>query len=322
MTGKALINWLLQGEPWVAYRTRLDILREKADSLTVQDAYVDLLAHEKIQILLGELETWPGTSLKSHKKAGHALHKLVFLADLGLHRGEPAVDKIMEKVLANTSPEGPIQILVNLPKRFGGSGKDELSWMLCDAGSTLYAAAKMGWKEDPRVAQAAAYLASLVREEGGWPCAAAAELGSFRGPGKKADPCPYANLLMVKSLLQFGNAYQMQVQKGVDVLLDLWEKRRQLKPFLFAMGSGFEKLKAPLVWYDILHVLEALSAFPPARKTAAVQEMLSIVSAKADAAGRFKPESIWMDWRGWDFGQKREPSRWLSFLVERILRRF
>jgi hypothetical protein len=31
---------------------------------------------------------------------------------------------------------------------------------------------------------------------------------------------------------------------------------------MFAMGSDFAKLRAPLVWYDILHVTETLTRFP------------------------------------------------------------
>jgi hypothetical protein len=88
------------------------------------------------------------------------------------------------------------------------------------------------------------------------------------------------------------------------------------------MGSGFSKLKAPLVWYDIIHVLDVLSQIPSAWDEPAVLEMKKILEEKADTDGRYQPESIWMDWRGWDFGQKREPSPWLTFLATRIMLRF
>jgi hypothetical protein len=64
-----------------------------------------------------------------------------------------------------------------------------------------------------------------------------------------------------------------------------------------------------------------LTQFPWAREDARLQEMVALVAEKADVAGRFKPESIWMAWKGWDFGQKREPSRWLTLLVCRMLER-
>ena len=316
-----VIHWLLEGDPWVVYRTRLDLLRQDPESVEVKSAYAEVLAHQKIQIILDELSAWPGEALKSHKKAGHLLHKLVFIADIGLTVEQPQVNSIVESVLNLASPEGPFQILVNLPKPFGGSGQDQISWMLCDAAPTLYAISSLYGITDLRVLKAADYLANLAREASGWPCAATSELGGFKGPGKREDPCPYANLLMVKALIPFGDRYRKQISFGVRTLLDLWDRRFTEKPFLFAMGSGFTKLKAPLIWYDILHFLEVITQAVEGRHSRSTQEMLAIIREKQDSEGRYQPESIWMDWRGWDFGQKREPSRWLTFLVLRILQR-
>ena len=315
------LQWLLEGEPWVEYRTRLDLLHEALDSKSVSAAYDGVFQDPRMMSLLSELNDWPGSALKSHKKAGHLLHKLVFIADLGLRMDTPQVAEVMEKVLSQPSLEGPFRIFVNLPKQFGGSGVDELSWMLCDAGSTLYAAVKITGTKDPRVTKAADFLTGLAREETGWPCAATKALGKFKGPGKREDPCPYANLLMVKALLPFGERYRDQIDLGVNTLLRLWEDRTTRKPFLFAMGTHFEKLKAPLVWYDILHVMDVLSQIPEIRDEKPVREMAEIIEYKADSEGRFTPESIWMDWRDWEFGQKREPSRWVTFLARRMLNR-
>jgi hypothetical protein len=49
--------------------------------------------------------------------------------------------------------------------------------------------------------------------------------------------------------------------------------------------------------------------------------MAVIVKAKADDQSRFAPESIWQAWHEWDFGQKREPSAWLTLIMLRILQR-
>ena len=91
---------------------------------------------------------------------------------------------------------------------------------------------------------------------------------------------------------------------------------------MFYMGSDFRKLKAPFIWYDILHVLEVLTQFDWLKNDPRLKEMINLLAAKADAQGRFTPESIWKAWSGWDFGQKKEPSRWLTFLILRIMRRF
>ncbi len=87
------------------------------------------------------------------------------------------------------------------------------------------------------------------------------------------------------------------------------------------MGQDFAKLKAPLIWYDVLHVTEVLTQFEWLRKDKRLGEMVAIVKAKADDAGRFTPESIWQVWREWDFGQKHEPSAWLTLMAQRMLKR-
>jgi hypothetical protein len=87
------------------------------------------------------------------------------------------------------------------------------------------------------------------------------------------------------------------------------------------MGNDFRKLKAPLIWYDIIHVLDVLSRFIYAKDKPQVRKMLDVVMAKKDEAGSFIPESVWQEFKGWDFGQKKEPSRYLTFLVYRILKR-
>lgn len=53
-----------------------------------------------------------------------------------------------------------------------------------------------------------------------------------------------------------------------------------------------------------------------------INEMIEIVESKRTSSGRFKPKSVWMAWKNWDFGQKKEPSRWLTLQVLKILGRY
>jgi hypothetical protein len=88
------------------------------------------------------------------------------------------------------------------------------------------------------------------------------------------------------------------------------------------MGTDFRKLKYPLIWYDILHVTEVLSRFEWLRQDPRLMEMVSVMAAQGDAEGRFTPGSVWTAWKGWDFGQKKAPSRTLTWAVHHILSRF
>jgi hypothetical protein len=162
---------------------------------------------------------------------------------------------------------------------------------------------------------------SLIRENG-WPCAVSPELGKFRGPGRKDDPCPYATLVMLKVLAHAPDIRESKAAEiGVETLLSLWAESNEKHPYMFFMGTDFRKLKAPLFWYDILHVLDVLSHFAWTRKDKRFQQMLKTVEAKANSDGQFISESVWTAWKDWDFGQKKVPSKGLTFFVARIMKR-
>jgi hypothetical protein len=183
----------------------------------------------------------------------------------------------------------------------------------------LRALTEMGYGGDPKIRKGVSTLAGLARANG-WPCAAAPELGKFRGPGRKEDPCPLANLLMLKVLADDSTLCKgPAVQSGVDAALGLWASRKTRKAYLFGIGTDFHKLKAPLIWYDILHVLDVLSRFPAVRKDQRYRQMVRVLESKADPEGRFRPESVWLAWKGWEFADKKQPSRWITLLAQRIL---
>ena len=314
-------QWLLAGPVWVQYRVVSDFSTYPADPAVLSSTRAALLQDPVVQAIITEVSSAPAPALTNHKAAGHPLHKMVFLADLGLTIADPGIEPIANRLISNASREGPFRLNMNIPKSFGGSGQDQLAWMLCDAPLNLYILAKFGLADHPSVQKAADYLATLVRDNG-WPCAVSPEADKFRGPGRKADPCPYANLVMLKALALFpSHRDTAATHVGVESGLSLWENRSGSAPYLFKMGTDFCKLKAPLVWYDILHVLDVLTHFPWASADPRLQEMLHILQGKMDEQGSFTPESVWLTWKDWEFAQKKAPSRWLTLIAWRILLR-
>jgi hypothetical protein len=330
------IDWLLEGDPWVVYRTRRDLLGESEEAPAVAAARREMLASPLVKGLLAELAGWPGQPLASHKSASQLFHKLTLAADLGLKASDPGVGAqaasgkgaVVERILAHQSEEGPFQLPTNISAAHGGSGQEQWAWALCDAPLVVYGLVKLGLGSQPQVQTAIQSLAGLVHANG-WPCAVSQELGKWRGPGRKDDPCPFATLAMLKLLAALdAPEYQAAAQIGAETLLSLWQDSLERHPYIFYMGTDFRKLKAPFVWYDLLHVLEVLSQCEWLRgdqKTVACDprlgEMLALLKSKADAQGRFTPESVWTVWKDYDFGQKKAPSRWLTLLAWRIIMR-
>jgi hypothetical protein len=317
----APLEWLLGGEPWIRYRTRLDLMGQTEKDSEVKAARKAMVSDDQVGTLLAELAEWPGTPIASHKSAGQLFHKLTFVADLGFTAKDPGLEQIIARILDHPSAEGPFQLPMNIAPHYGGTGQDQWAWALCDAPLSVYALAKFGLGGKPAVKMAVKHLAALLRDNG-WPCAVSKELGKFRGPGRKDDPCPFANLAMLKALSEI-DAWRDSpaCQTGAETLLTLWSESTIQHPYMFYMGTDFRKLKAPLVWYDLLHVLDVLSRFAWLREDARLLDMARRLKSKADRQGRFTPESVWTAWKDWEFGQKKAPSRWLTLLAWRILGR-
>jgi hypothetical protein len=324
---EAPVAWLLEGAPYIRYRTRRDLSGLPEDDPQVAADRHAMLADPAVQEIIDELQGWPGPVIASHKSAKQHFHKLTFLADLGLRAGDPGIAPIVEHVIALRSPEGPFGLHMNIAAAYGGTGQEALGWALCDTPLIEYALLKLGLGDDPRVEAAGEHLMRLGRTDHaagliGWPCAVSGSLGSWRGPGRKDDPCPFANLTMLKMAAQHPAWRDApQTHAGVETLLALWADSRTRHPYIFYMGDDFRKLKAPFIWYDLLHVLEVLTQFPWAKGDARLDDMLTLLAGKADAEARFTAEAVYQPWAAWEFGQKKAPSRWLTLLAHRILAR-
>jgi len=133
-----LIPWLLEGSPWIRYRTRVDLMHQSEQSPEVRKARSDMLTDPQVKSLVTELSEWPGEVLASHKSAGLLMHKLVFIADLGLTADDPGIKKIIARILKHQSADGPLQMPMNISESYGGSGSDMWGWALCDTPVTLY----------------------------------------------------------------------------------------------------------------------------------------------------------------------------------------
>ena len=319
----SLTRWLLDSdEPWTRYRTQLDLLGARDDEPAVQAARAAMLEHPLVRQLVDKVGTWPGPPLKRHNDAGHPLHALATLADFGLRAGDPGVDAAIDRVMAHQSDEGAFETVVHVPRPFGGSGRDEWSWMICDAPVLLYAVLALGpGEEDPRVARAIDHLLSLCHDDG-WRCAAAKKQGRFRGPGRRSDPCPMANVYALKALsLVRDRDVSGAVNVGAEVLLRHWGGEIDRKLRLFGVGTDFRKLKYPLVWYDALHVADVLGRFDSLRRDERLRDLVGGIVQEQDQAGRYTAASMYRAWKGWSFADKKQPSPWLSFMVARLSRR-
>jgi hypothetical protein len=316
------IDWLLQSdEPWTRYRTLVDLLDQPDDDGEVQAARQKMFSHPQVQELIAIAATWAARALKRHNDASHPIYALSTLADFGIKLEDPGMAEVVDVVLAHQSQEGAFQTLLHMRKSIGGTGSDAWTWMACDAPTVLYSLLAMDHPQDERVVRAVDHLVELV-DDNGWRCVVAPELGKLRGPGRKADACPVANVYALKALAQVPELLDgPATRKGSEMLLGHWENQGQRKIYMFGIGTDYRKLKYPFVWYDVLHVMDVLSRLPFVHADERFQEMVETITGQADEEGRYTAGSMYRAWKGWSFADKKNPSPWLTFLVLRVLKR-
>jgi hypothetical protein len=314
-----ILPYLLGSEPWLEYAVSFALLAENRQCLEPLKQRV--LQDDKIKAYLTDIRNFHSAVVSTHKNPGLSVHKLLFLLDIGLQTDVPEIAAAIGYIMSHKDVNGVYQSHINVPKHFGGTGQDSFGWCLCDAPLLLTALLRAGIPYDNRIRPGVAHLGSLYRS-GAFPCVVSPELGRFRGPGRKEDCCPYATLIMLRLFAHIPEYADSEMAKRcADTLLSLWENSRNAHPYMFYMGTDFRKLKAPLVWYDVVSVADVLILFRFAREDSRFAGMLSVIESKQDNEGLYTPESVYLKCSAWDFGQKKTPSPYLTHCCERILKR-
>lgn len=302
-------------EPWVVLNARLDLLRQGEEDDEVRSAYSALKKNDKVGELLDEVKIWPQPQrLGRAYDPKDSLWKLSMLADFGLKRDDKRVASVAEKVFDNQAAEPA-------PPGFLHGGFDHTkSWdkrpYICISHVMTYALARFGYLDDPRLGRAYEYIGEWQRKDGGWHPTDACQAGHER----EDDPsCPFGTVNVLRAVaanpeLREGEA----ARRGVEHVLSLWERKGEpYRPVGFGMGSTFNRLQYPFVQHQLLKTVDTLSNFPAALKDPRFGEMLDAVVEKQTEDGMFKPEGVNKPYAEFDFGQKKAPSPWLTFIAAR-----
>ena len=307
---KRLSEFRSSSDPVLAFAA-INASGEKATAAQRSEA----LADPRVAALMERACLWPWECIASHKSAQQPFHALSLLAELGFSLSDGALRGLADKLIDSMGADGLPRIPTRTSEAHGGSGKEIGAWALCDAPTLMYSLSRLGVPAKS-LAKGTKAIAGLAFASG-WPCAVSPELGSWRGPGKKADPCPYATLISLKLLLEDAEKWRTEIEAGKECLLGLWERSRTDHPYIFSMGTDFRKPKLPWIWYDIVHVAEVLSRCPGIGKDKRFKAMLGVLESAAGPRG-YVPSTVYLAFKDWDFGQKKAPSEWLGFARARI----
>jgi len=308
-----LVEWLLNGEPWVAYRTLTDLLDKDETNRAVAATRMAVIKHPLIKKIFKGLneEGYWGRPKDIHTwwpRKSTTFWLLPVLADFGLTVEDKRIARACEYVFSTQLQSGGFGW--DPPTKPGD----------CHSAIIIESLAKLGLLGDSRLQRAYAWLIERQRRDGGFWCK---DTGQIGGPREKEPSCALATMFVLGALAQDPKLRNSQIaMKGVDFLLECWENRGKIK---YAghdsqIGNDWEKLKYPFTDYKILKFLDVLSQFQHARQRLQ-SEIIRVLLSKRDDKGRFTPESIVKVWSDFDFGQKKKPSRWITLLAQRIMKR-
>ncbi len=309
------VDWLLEGEPFVKYRTLTDLLGLKSGNKKVIEAKKSIKEHKLLKGIFWRRnkDGYWGTSKDIHTwwpKKDTTFWMLGVLADFGLTKDSEEIAVACEYVFEKQFPDGGFGWAP--PPKSGD----------CFTGILTESLAKLGYIGDSRLQKAYDWLAERQRLDGGFWC----KNTGLPGKSRQSEPsCAFATLCVLGALSQSPKLKNNKIaEKSVKFLLKCWENRGKIK---YAghdsnVGKGWDKLKYPFTDYRILKYLDILSQFESARNDPRMSEMLGILTAKQNERGQFFAESIHKVWSDFDFGRKNLPSRWITMLVYRIVSRF
>ncbi|WXG46962.1 MAG: prenyltransferase/squalene oxidase repeat-containing protein [Candidatus Atabeyarchaeum deiterrae] len=309
-----LEEWLLTGEPWVAYRVLKDVIGKSDDDRTVAAALAAVSDHPHVRLIFRKMnkDGYWGKPKDIHTwwpRKDTTFWLLPVLADFGFTVGDERIAKACEYVFSTQLDSG-------------GFGWDPPSKPGdCHSAIIVEALAKLGLLEDLRLKNAYDYLIRRQRIDGGYWCKDTGQVGA---PREGEPSCAFATIFALGALAQNPNLRNSEMaKKSVDFLFQCWTNRGKVKYAGHDSGieKDWEKLKYPFTDYKILKFMDVLSQFDYARKRLKESEMLDLLLRKQDEQGRFTPESIIKMWSNFDFGQKERPSRWITLLALRIAKR-
>jgi hypothetical protein len=295
---KNTLDWLLAGPAWLKYAVELQLLDTKPD---ISPALKDSSIQKLVARLKGSDAGIPAIkSSRVHYTApGKAYWDLFFLADIGFTVKDLGLEEGAEEIFKYQSRDGTFTMPPNVQDNY-----------FCMSAILIASLAKMGYRDDTRVIKYARAALGEQMPSGGWDC---------YGYGYDTCSCPMEDMNVLMLLGQYKEYRENpQLYQAIDKLLAHWEQGDNRCGF--GVGKRFRSLSYPAVKYGILRLLDVLSLFPYAIESRGFRSMLDYVRGKAKD-GRYFAEPSDMTYTDFDFSQAAQPSRWITFLVNRIEKR-
>jgi hypothetical protein len=311
------------GESFTVYRTLTDLFDLPFDHPEVVKSRSIMLNDPLVTYVLDNLSDWDKDLVKAHNKADYLPNQLWLLLDWGIKpEDSPRMQEAIEKILAHQDEEnGQFLAYIEAYDRKTKTKYPMWSSALCDHNLITSVLLLSGLDKDKRVQMGLNRMNTLLKDttQGlGWKC----EPWLYykrRGPGRVNDVCPMivADALRGYWVIPQETWPENLIEAGIT-LLNCWNKRSEEKPYMFGHGKKFRLPRAPFFWYNIGTILDVTRHYPALIKTQAFRELVAVSLLEFTPRGLFIPKSVYLYFKNYSFGQKKEPSPWMTFFLSRI----
>jgi len=314
------IDWLLSGNPWTKHMTLIDLIEKPKESDEVTKAKKELKKDPLVLQLIDDAGKWFSIPPKRHDDSKMSHYQLKILADFGFTESDPKIKDISEKAMKYVE-NGTFAIKQALPER-GINIKisdDFNEWhsLPCDSpviSSTLY---RLGNRSE-LLMKSIDVIKDKWNSETGWFCHLFFVESQYK---RHKVGCMMAGLEALELFSLFPHAEEDLFIKNAFKSLQ-YHKDYGKSLYYFGRSKKFWTLKYPFVWYNALYIAEVLSRFDFFKKEMLLKEIIDWILESQDKDGRFKPTSMFMKYKNWDFSNKKENSPWITFLCCKILKQY
>jgi hypothetical protein len=318
------IDWLLDSNPWTRYKTYTDLLDLDKSSPEAVSAKAELTSHEQVISLAAETKDWLSIAAGRNSDPKISYFKLKVLAEFGLEHKDLGLQDTVAMASEHMIEDmfGVRGQLPELPKKGEKYEKPDLSadvWHIAPCNTPVITSAmlELGVKNQ-KVEGSVNELKAKWTSREGWFCHLFFVESQFR---KLQIGCPVAGL---QSLEVFSKRPELKESKHSRFAFEPIKFHKEYGQSLYYFGRSrkFWTFKYPFVWYNALYLADVLTRFEFTRNESLVRELIEWIVSAQDESGRYKPTSMFMNYKGWDFSNKKEPSPWITFLCCRILKQY
>lgn len=318
------VPWLLTNNPWTRYTTMINLLNISPYSMEAEETKKELIKHPLIRSLLEETEQWLPKAATRNNDPKLSYYLLRMLSDFGLNINDFGRDRIIQKVVFNTVEDmfavrglGPIT--ERQGKEYVPTDPNTDIWHVspCNSPIITYTLLNSGYNSD-KVMKAVNALKEKWDTPQGWFCHFFFVEGQYK---KLQVGCPMAGIMALEVFSLIPELKESKyAQNAFEPILFHRDYGRIL--YYFGRSKKFWTMKYPFVWYNALYLADVLTRFDFLKGNDLVEDLIKWIESCQNEAGRFTATSVFLPYKEWDFGNKKEPSPWITYLCCRILKQW